>query len=199
MRDVSITDEELHYGIEIISPIFNSDFGVKVENSVGPWQSEIEKVWALTEKYFEVVTEYRHQCGTHIHVSPPTGYSTDLVLKFARFLTLLDDTITDTVPKKRRESTFARPNFDVRPKPSLEVLTHEKSLDDLVNLMMPRDEDLNEGFPDQRYVAWNFLPLQSGKGTIEFRQPPHVKNFKEAENWIQLTLYLFFRGLHWSH
>jgi hypothetical protein len=36
----------------------------------------------------------------------------------------------------------------------------------------------------------------SGTGTIEFRQPPHVNNFTEAEDWVQTALYLCHRGLN---
>jgi hypothetical protein len=64
---------------------------------------------------------------------------------------------------------------------------------------MPTEEDLQRlEMPDRKYVAWNFLPLQDKKGTIEFRQPPHVTNFKEAEMWIQTSLFLCYRAINWK-
>ncbi|KAI0107523.1 hypothetical protein GGR51DRAFT_150815 [Nemania sp. FL0031] len=65
--------------------------------------------------------------------------------------------------------------------------------------MMPTHEDSQRlQLPDRKYVAWNFLPLQDNKGTIEFRQPPHVTNFKEAEMWIKTCLFLCYRAMNWK-
>ncbi|KAH6968452.1 hypothetical protein DER45DRAFT_10962 [Fusarium avenaceum] len=186
------------YGIEVVTPKFITETGKRISDFTGQWQLEIEKVWISIEKYFEVVTEYQHQCGTHVHFSPLNGFTTDQVRRFAHFLTCLDKSITDHIPAERRVSSFIRPNFEIRSKPSSTELNNSLSLQDIVNLMMPRDEDLGDELSDHKYVAWNFLPLQGATGTIEFRQPPHVNNFEAAEDWVQTALYLCHRGLHWK-
>ncbi|SPJ86860.1 uncharacterized protein FTOL_11885 [Fusarium torulosum] len=186
------------YGIEVVTPVFVTEIGERISDFTGPWQFDIERVWASIEKYFEVVTEYNHQCGTHVHFSPLNGFTTDQVRRVAHFLTDLDESITDHIPKERRMSSFIKPNFEIRSKPSLKGLKNSLGLQDIVDLMMPRQEDMCNGLADRKYVAWNFLPLQGATGTIEFRQPPHVNNVTDAEDWVQTALYLYHRGLNWS-
>ena len=66
----------------------------------------------------------------------------DQVRSFALFLTDLHQHITDDIPRERRESPCARPNFDVRPVPSSALLRSQLSIEGLVAAMMPRPEDI---------------------------------------------------------
>lgn len=50
---------------------------------------------------------------------------------------------------------------------------------------------------DRSYVAWNLVPLME-KGTIEFRQPPHVKTVEDALYWATKTLFHARQGLRWT-
>lgn len=61
---------------------------------------------------------------------------------------------------------------------------------------MPRPEDVRRsGIGDSKYVAWNFFPWRLAKGTIEYREPPHVTKFADAKYWIQMTLHLCHKAL----
>jgi hypothetical protein len=40
-----------------------------------------------------------------------------------------------------------------------------------------------------KYRAWNFLPdKDKGHGSVEFRRPPGVVNFKKSKHWIAFTM-----------
>lgn len=196
-EDGSIKAED-GYGIEIISPVLLASVRSR-RVSPGDWETELQKVWALIENYFDVVTEYRHQCGTHIHLSPLGGFDAEQVRSFACFITCLSDQISQDIPPERKMSDFAPPNFEIRPRPSLSTLAPGTSINQLVEYMMPREEDRRRAkMGEPKYVAWNFLPLLGPKGTIEFRQPPHVKNFEEAMHWVTTALLLGRQGLRWT-
>lgn len=197
-EDVTIGEEENCYGIEIISPVFKT----LVHNrrvAPGEWKTDIQKVWTALERYFDVVTEYRHQCGTHIHISPIGGFDQEQVRSFACFLTCSSDRISEDIPLERRKSEHAVPNFQIRPRPSLNALQAGMSTEHLVDVMMPTEEDMRRvESADRKYVAWNFLPLLDPKGTIEFRQPPHARNVEEALHWVTVTLLWSRQALRWN-
>ncbi|OAQ67115.1 amidoligase enzyme domain-containing protein [Pochonia chlamydosporia 170] len=142
--DPSITESGLGYGIEIISPVLISNLSAEISKCTGTWNSEMEMVWTAVEKYFDIVTETRHRCGTHVHMSPLLGFSTEQVRRFARFLYYLHSDITEHIPESRRKMRFSQPNFDIRPKPSLDELAEDVPLEQLISAMMPRLEDMQE-------------------------------------------------------
>ncbi|KAI1174246.1 hypothetical protein F4777DRAFT_599703 [Nemania sp. FL0916] len=158
-KDPTIAANGPSYGVEIVTPIFYFDLGTTAQQAAGSWEFEIRRVWGTIDRYFDVITNDEHDCGTHIHISPP----------------------------------------DVRPVPSLVSLASTTSLQDVVNMTMPRDEDERRiELADKRYVAWNFLPLLGPKGTIEFRQPRHVTTAEEAATWIIWAVGLCVSGLNYS-
>ena len=136
-----------------------------------------------------------------MHIRPPGGFNTSQATRFARYVTDRGFHITDKIiPDERRRSIYAISNFEVRPRPSAEALAGDLSFSQLVDVMMPREGDYGgDECPIRKGVAWNFLPLLNPRqGTIEFRQPPHVSDFIEAEAWIQLTLCICYYALHWE-
>ncbi len=195
--DATISPDVLSYGIEIVTPIFHFDLGPTDESATESWKIEISKVWGTIERYFDIVTDTGHSCGTHVHVSPLDGFTADHVTQIARFLIQCRDSINNSIPGHRLNAQHTLPNFLVRPVPPLDSLGFGVSLEHVVDLMMPRNEDLGRiGFGERRFVAWNFFPLLDSRGTIEFRQPPHVTTVKEAEKWIYWAVTLCVSGLN---
>ena len=44
VTDPTFTEDGLAYGIEMVSPIFVSDFGDKVHKSTGTWQPDVDMI-----------------------------------------------------------------------------------------------------------------------------------------------------------
>lgn len=194
--DPSIQADNGGYGVELTSPILSASVRSRFV-APGEWKTDIEKMWDALLKNFDVVTEYRHHCGTHIHISPLGGFDVEQVRSFACFITCLSDMISEEIPLERRQSRFAMPNFRVKTKPSLDKLAPGTPIAEAIELMMPTVEDALMADTHRKFVAWNFLPLLV-QGTIEFRQPPHVKSLEEALHWVTKALCFGRQGLRWT-
>ena len=134
--DDSIQAMHPEYGIEIVSPVFTSDCGTATKDFKGSWQAEISKMWHVIEEGFEVVTEYRHECGTHVHMSPLTGFKTEYIRKFVRYLVSCESEVTSHFPRERVESDFCLPNFVVKAStPPLRQVNSYRSRKELLNMV----------------------------------------------------------------
>lgn len=140
--DPSINDGGGCYGIEVISPVFVSNFGSETSQGTGPWQEGVYNVLKSIEKYFDIVTDDRHGCATHVHISPVQGSNAPLVRRCARFLVCEDQTLTNMLPETQKRNSYSRPNFSVRPRPDLAELTENLSINQMVDMMMPRNSDM---------------------------------------------------------
>jgi hypothetical protein len=165
--------------VEIISPKL-------YEN----WRDDIEKIFAMVEKYFDIVDmDYG---STHIHVAPKDrDWTLFEVRKLARGIISLAEAVSVALPETRRIQQYAKMNgqdswfsFSGRTKAlfTLESIPVQvdgsNELQELINFMSPTRE-----------LAWNFQPLgDPTKGTIEFRRAPQSKSAKEALHWISVTL-----------
>lgn len=128
IQDASIQTTHPVYGVELVSPIFICDVGPWNFDCTGTWQRDIQMVWSCFEKYFHIVTVYNHGCGTHVHVSPLGGYTTEQVKNMCRYR------ITRGLPKDRQDLPYTRPNFTVRPAPDLDTLASHLSASRLSTL-----------------------------------------------------------------
>lgn len=122
-------------------------------------------VWACVEKYFHVVTQYQHRCGTHVHVSPPDGFETTEIMNMARFLVVSYAETTQFIPMERRRAPYAKCNFLVRPAPALETLTSNLSLEQLFATMMAAgNRPVELGARPSQVCGVEFLAASDFKG-----------------------------------
>lgn len=174
-----------NYGIEVVSPIQDA-------NNIKRWKETFDMIWAGIEKYFDIVTEPRHMCSTHVHISPAGGYSIDQARRVAKGVILFQNSIAEMTSAANQTNS----EYAVMPDFPNELLSRVDGMDrgQLVDAMVP----LIAGLAERRFVAWNFMPLddQDPRGTIEFRQAPHATTAKDVKRWILFTISFIEICLH---
>jgi len=142
----------------------------------------INGLWdSITPSYtFEANT----QCGTHVHTSPSTDFTTDKVKAVARAALHFEEAINALVPEHRRGNYFCKtflasnPNFQGKTvEEAIALVDQKQDLEGVCGLMNPNND---------RYYTWNFTSLTK-HSTIEFRQPPGVTTAAAALGWVEFT------------
>ncbi|KAK5651482.1 hypothetical protein OQA88_11936 [Cercophora sp. LCS_1] len=194
--------QDHRFGVKLVSPYFF--FGPPTSShSADDWIPLFDIVFSTLNIHFELTTH--HTCGTHIHVIPARGYWTMAEAKGLASTSLYFEGCFDAlVPYYRRRSVFAKSNRHNRymgrrnVDECIEAINKTDSFPALAARMnwcavdSPTGDALGE---DKDFTCetfrWNFQALDkggdTGRGTIEFRQPPGVTDSLEAVKWIVLV------------
>ncbi|KAK4231103.1 putative amidoligase enzyme-domain-containing protein [Podospora fimiseda] len=193
------------FGIKLVSPFFRFS-ATRHEN----WITKISTVMRTLNKHFEVTSS--HQCYTHVHIVPLTGYWKLQQLKsLARSAVYFERCLDEIVPPYRRRSVWAKSNRNnkyfgqlsmaecfskIDRQSSPEGLAARMNLCDadsptgvaLRSVRAMKDENTALDFAHDTY-RWNFTNLNEGDGfgTIEFRQAPGSTTSQEVMSWVMLV------------
>ncbi|KAI1130805.1 hypothetical protein F5Y10DRAFT_288553 [Nemania abortiva] len=202
--DYSLYPKKNCYGIELASRVLFSD---------EEWQREVETVWSVLKRRFEIKSD--ESCGTHVHISIKTGgdneckpamYNLDQLRKVSKSVVIYEDAVTELVPESRKSCSYCTsnicvPNTMLNDKYQLwkdhadggifswiEGFSDETTM--VVN-MSPLSRDAPEkqeapGFGG-RYVSWNFTSLHK-QGTIEFRRAPKSTSEDDTGMWVLFAM-----------
>ena len=193
------------FGVKLVSPFMRFSAG-RHES----WIAKISTVMRTLNTHFEVTSS--HQCFTHVHIVPVTGYwKLQQVKSLAKSALYFERCLDELVPPYRRRSVWAKSNrnnkyfahrsmtqcFDkVDRQPSAESVAERMNLCDaasptgasLRSVRAKNDENPALDFTHDTY-RWNFLNLQEGGGfgTVEYRQAPGSTTSQEVMTWVMLV------------
>lgn len=186
-----------HFGIKLVSPF--SRFAKRAE----AWQADIRAVLRTLDKHFELTTT--HQCFTHVHIAPDSGYwELSQAKDLARSALYFERCLDALVPPYRRRSVWAKSNRNNRFFRDLSMTDCFAQIDaqttflGLAARMSWCDADSPTGVAlgaqpgvdfQHGTFRWNFINLNEGGGlgTVAFRQPPGSANASDVIGWVMLV------------
>lgn len=186
-----------HFGMKLVSPFFR--FSKRAE----AWQSDLRAVFRTLNSHFELTTT--HQCFTHIHITPETGFwQLDQAKGLAKSALYFERCLDALVPPYRRKSVWAKSNRNNRYFAGLSMAECFGQVDaqttfaglgmrmNLCSALSPTGAALGAK-PGNDFVhdayRWSFVGLTEGGGygTVEFRQPPGSTSAAEVSAWVMLV------------
>ncbi|KAK3899261.1 hypothetical protein C8A05DRAFT_37131 [Staphylotrichum tortipilum] len=204
-REWSITSElsirsrpnDHHFGMKLVSPF--SFFSKRAE----AWQADIRAVLRTLNAHFELTTT--HQCFTHVHIAPASGYwELSQAKSLARSALYFERCLDALVPPYRRRSVWAKSNRNnvyFQALSMTECFTQidaQTSFSGLAARMSWCDADSPTGVAlgaqpgvdfQHSTFRWNFVNLNEGGGlgTVAYRQPPGSTSGSEVISWVMLV------------
>ncbi|KAK4149302.1 hypothetical protein C8A00DRAFT_38103 [Chaetomidium leptoderma] len=186
-----------HFGMKLVSPFLR--FSKRPES----WQAELRDVLRTLDAHFELTTT--HQCFTHIHIAPASGFwELDQAKGLAKSALYFERCLDALVPPYRRKSVWAKSNRNNRYFGGLPMaecfdqIDAQASFEGLGARLNWCSSESPTGvalgakpgvdFQHDAY-RWNFVGLNEGDGfgTIEFRQPPGSTSASEVIAWAMLV------------
>ncbi|KAL1843844.1 hypothetical protein VTJ49DRAFT_7195 [Mycothermus thermophilus] len=185
------------FGMKLVSPFMR--FSKRAE----AWQADIRTVLRTLNAHFELTTS--HQCFTHIHIVPATGYwELDQAKGLAKSALYFERCLDELVPPYRRKSVWAKSNrnnfyFLTSTMPECFAIIDAQTTFEGLGARMnwtsaasPTGRALGaQPGADFQHDAfrWSFVGLNegSGFGTVAFRQPPGSTSASEVIGWVMLV------------
>ncbi|KAK4116113.1 hypothetical protein N656DRAFT_786590 [Canariomyces notabilis] len=199
-RDLCIPSrpKDHHFGIKLVSPFY------RFSHRPHAWQSGLRRLMHTLNEHFELTTS--HQCFTHVHVVPASGYWTLGQAKALAKSSLYFERCLDAlVPPYRRRSVWAKSNRhnayfgELSMAQCFERIDAQTTIEGLglrmnwCSAVSPTGVALGKAhdgvdFQHDAY-RWSFVNLNEGDGfgTVEFRQPPGSTSASEAITWVMLV------------
>ncbi|KAK4098766.1 hypothetical protein N658DRAFT_499002 [Parathielavia hyrcaniae] len=187
-----------HFGMKLVSPF------LRFSKRADAWQAELRTVMHALNAHFELTTT--HQCFTHVHVAPASGFwELDQAKGLAQSALYFERCLDALVPPYRRKSVWAKSNrnnqyFLGLPMAKCFDLIHAQATFEGLSARMNWCSsesptgialDAKPGVDFQHDAfRWNFTALGQqggGLGTVEFRQPPGLTTASEAIGWVMLV------------
>jgi len=189
---------DYRFGMKLVSPFMR--FSKRPES----WQAALRSVLNTLNTHFELTTT--HQCFTHIHIAPASGYwALDQAKGLAKSALYFERCLDALVPPYRRKSVWAKSNRNnvyfaelsmaecfgrIDAQPTFEGVGARMNW---CSASSPTGAALGaKPGADFQHDAfrWNFAGLSAeggGFGTVEFRQPPGSTSGSEAIAWVMLV------------
>ncbi|KAL2015874.1 hypothetical protein VTK56DRAFT_4671 [Thermocarpiscus australiensis] len=195
------------FGMKLVSPFMR--FTQHPEH----WQADLRKVMHTLNRHFEVTTS--HQCFTHVHIVPATGFwQLGQAKALAKSALYFEACLDALVPPYRRRSVWAKSNRHNRYFGALPMakcfarIDAQSTLEALATRMnlcgaaSPTGAALGVEPVDAEFrhdaFRWSFADLgnnndeaaaaaAAGFGTVAFRQPPGSTTAAEAITWVMLV------------
>lgn len=165
--------------LEIVSPILS-------DNPNSGWISTVDGLWGLLTNRWAI--DSNKSCGTHIHISPSTGWDNEQVKRIAcAIMIYFKSTFEFLLPPHRRGNLYAKSNCINNPHfadmPIAQCIALITACPNKIEVV-----DLVNG-DGSRYYSWNFLSLYHGrKSTIEFQQALGVTSATECRLWVEFII-----------
>lgn len=166
------------------------------------WPDQITEVWSILDSKF-IVEKKVPQASTYIHLSPnsKSGWTLDWITKLAVAAVYFERSIDSLVPETRRANIWCQSNRHNARLKSLkmpQVFQELKGLPDIDSVIRrmclmsensPYGKQLRKKDPFMAtFFRWNFIGCKSGKGTVEFRQPPGSDGKEDTLAWTSFTV-----------
>ncbi|KAI1503279.1 putative amidoligase enzyme-domain-containing protein [Biscogniauxia marginata] len=178
------------WGLELVSPIFTSGYA---------WTTDLASIFMVLKSGF--IISPSPNCSTHIHLSTSPPLQTPQLAAIAKAVLFFEPAVDTLLPSSRASSYWCQSN---RNNPALKLLSLPQCFEyidycvDIPSIartmcLFPaksaygRANGYTEDFVHGVY-KWDFSGLDSGIGTLEFRQAPGSCNAEEAVTWVELAV-----------